>query len=210
MATNSDFKAEEERHRYAGHRRRRIPIWAPAAWLILVAAVTGWMLFVGWRLMAADWLATEPRFRIREWQERARPINDEDWARLQSQLASALQYTPANAVLHDYLAAFYAYRGQRQWEQTALRRLNFLQAEQHLRASLALRPDNARTWASVAAARYALQASDQEVFEAAQRALALAPHDPAVHRLVLSLIQARKNGAPAALNEWAQRIQNKR
>jgi tetratricopeptide (TPR) repeat protein len=189
---------------------RRSPAWAPAAWLILVAAVTGWMLVVGWRLMLADWLATEPRFRIREWQERARPIDDQDWARLQSQLARALDYTPANAVLHDYLAAFYAYQGQRQWEDLAVRRLNFTQALQHLQDSLALRPDNARAWASIAAARYALQASDRDVFEAAQKALALAPHDPAIHRLVVSLIVARKDGAPASLREWAERMQGRR
>lgn len=186
--------------------RRRSPAWASAAWLILVAAVTGWMLMVGWRLMLADWLATEPRFRISQWQERARPIDDQDWARLQSQLARALSYTPANAVLHDYLAAFYAYRGQRHWDDPALRRLNFLEAQQHLQSSLALRPDNARAWASTAAARYALQMPDQEIFQAAQKALALAPHDPAIQRLVISLVRARKVAAPASLREWADRI----
>jgi hypothetical protein len=187
-------------------KKYRVPNWGPAVALLLAAALFGWALMTGWRYAAADWLSTEPRHALRQWQEKGIPITDQQWPQLQSRLARAIAYTPGNAVLHDFMAALYAYKGQQAWNELGLRRAFYADAKRHLEFSIELRPGNGRTWISLASARYALGEPDLRIFDAVIKALDHAPHDPALQGLALSILMARWAQAPESLRVWAKRL----
>lgn len=181
----------------------KLPNWAPTLFLVLVAALFGWAAMTGWRYAAADWLSTEPRHVLRQWQEKGEPISEARWIELQSRLARAIRYTPSNPVLHDFMAAMYAYKGQQAWEDVGLRRAFYADAKRHLEFSIELRPVNGRTWVSLAAARYALGEPDLRIFDSVKKALLYGPHDPALQSLAVSIVLARWSRAPQSLRDWA-------
>ena len=162
------------------------------------------MSILGWRLAAADWVSLEPRYQISRWQSGKVKPSPSEWARAQSRLVRAIQTTPGNPVLHDYLAALYVIRGRQEWANVAQRRADFLNAKQHQEISLALRPVNGRTWASLAVSMQALGQVGPVFFDACRRAIQYAPHDSAVQGVLLSVLLAHWASAPSDLRVWAR------
>lgn len=174
--------------------------------LLLTGTVLGWVIAVGWPVVAADAISLEPRWRINQLQEGRSQFDLAQWNRTHEKLKQALNYTPENAMLHDYMASLYVIQGRAVWSDTAARRTAFLDARRHYELSLRLRPASGRTWAAMAGTLAALGAADDALFNACEKAIFYSPHDPAVHRQVLRLALSRWANAPDDLKTWVKTI----
>lgn len=181
---------------------------AAMAFFIAVAVLAGWVVATSYRFIAADWYSLEARSRIARAQELgAKPMSAQEWVRLQAAMKRAIEVTPGNAMLHDYMAALFVLRGQQAAkENPKSAALYFVQARHHLQISVELRPSGGRSWASLASARQALGEPVVNVLAAAQQAAYHSPVDPQVQRVVLPMVMANWNAASAELHGWAKRL----
>lgn len=180
---------------------------APAlAALVVLLLLGSWLFWSAQRLVVADWLAMEPRYRIGLWVAGKAGWDMAQWSAMQAKLRRALAVDGDNPVLHDYLGALYALQGRKYWRSEALRRGFFLDARRHQEASLRLRQVNGRTWASLALSLHALGAPQERFLHAVRQARYHAPHDPQVHKLVLALLFARRQALPADLDDWVRSL----
>ncbi|MDZ4124022.1 MAG: hypothetical protein U1E02_07570, partial [Hydrogenophaga sp.] len=114
----------------------------------------------------------------------------------------AIEDSPKNPVLHDYMGALFALQGQRHWQSDVLRRAFFLDARRHQQISLQLRPTNGRTWGALAVSLHALQTDQATQAHAIDKAIFYAPHDPVVQRQMAALVMARWSELGPAQRNW--------
>lgn len=180
-------------------------VWAVGGWLLLFLLAL-WLLYSAPRLIVADRLSMEPRYRITAWASGKAKWNMAEWSDMQAKLQRSIQADPENPVLHDYLGALYALQGRHYWRNDTLRRAFFLDARRHQEASLRLRQVNGRTWASLALSLHALGAPPDRFIYAVRQARYYAPHDPQAHKLLVALLFVRWSDLPADLVEWTQAL----
>lgn len=162
-------------------------------WLLLAALGIAalWVLQFSTQLVRADWAFIEPRHQITVWVAGKEPYTIQQWSRAYARMRHAIEVSPQNPVLHDFMGALFALQGQRHWKSDVLRRAFFLDARRHQRISLQLRPTNGRTWGALAVSLHALQTDPATQAHAIDKAIFYAPHDPVVQRQMAALVMAR-------------------
>lgn len=179
---------------------------AGLAALLVTATMFSGAVAVGWPIVAADAISLEARWRINQLQEGRSKFDMAQWDRSHEKLKRALQYTPENAMLHDYMASLYLIRGKSVWADVAARSVYLQDAQRHYAISLKLRPVSGRTWAAMASTQAALGAADEDLFLACRNANTYSPHDPAVRSQILRVVLSRWAVAPDDLKQWAAAI----
>lgn len=188
--------------------RRAWRKYLPHGLMCSVVMVAAWMAWLGGRLFIADWMSMEPRYRISAWSSGAVPWSPIEWSRIHTKMRTALQMTPKNPVLHDYMGSLYALRGRIYWDNQVLRRAFYLDARRHQVTSLRLRSVNGRAWSSLAYSMYALDEPDEMLIYAVRQARRYAPHDPQVQKVLIGLLFSRWRSIPNDLQLWVQQMKD--
>lgn len=173
--------------------------WTAVAALTLV---TLWAGRWGVELIRADLLFMEPRHQISQWVYGREQYTHADWARAYSRMRQAIELSPKNPVLHEYMGSLLSLRGQAYWKSDVLRNAFFLDARKHQRISVKLRPTNGRTWAGLALSLYALNIEGWELDHAIGQAVFYAPHDTRVEKQIAAIVMARWSVVEPRHRNW--------
>jgi tetratricopeptide (TPR) repeat protein len=134
------------------------------------------------------------------------PATPQAWQDAHDDLAAALQATPDNPGLQEHMGDLYVVAGRRDWDQPAQRQAHFAQALRYYQAALALRPGDAQTWASLAAAHQGLGETGQPMHQAWQRALQLGANEGYVQPMLLDMVLATWKQATPEMRDWASKL----
>ena len=175
-------------------------------WLLVlgVAAVLAWVLRWSAELVRADLAFIEPRHQIAQWIKGRERYTAPQWYSAYKGMRQAIALSPGNPVLHEYMGALLALRGQSYWHSEVLRRAFFGDARRHQLTSLRLRPGNGRTWAGLALSQHALGDDPRSVARSINSALQYSPHDSRVQRQMAALVLARWALAEPAQRNWVR------
>lgn len=175
------------------------------AWLqvAVVAAVVAWAVPEGWRLFQGDVQALEARAMAMAWAD-GKPWAVEDWNFAQDQLKRAVQITPDNPVLYDYLASLQVIRANAARAFPEQARAYYEEAARYQRQSLALRPGHGMAWAHMALIEHGLAPGSAQQWAAWERSRERAPYEPPAERMRADLVLADWATAPATAMAWLQ------
>lgn len=177
-------------------------------WLVVlgVAVVLAWVLRWSAELVRADLAFIEPRHQIAQWIKGRERYTAPQWYGAYKGMRQAIALSPGNPVLHEYMGALLALRGQSYWHSEVLRRAFYGDARRHQLTSLRLRPGNGRTWAGLALSQHALSDDPRSVARSINWALQYSPHDSRVQRQMAALVLARWAQAEPAQRNWVRRL----
>ena len=179
---------------------RRLAATLPA--LALVGLMAAWTLWHGLAVLRADMVSAAARQNVNDWALDGQGWDRQTWKDTRQALLSALEITPDDPALHDYLAQLYITQGVVAWDIAEQREAFFAEALDHLLASLRLRPEDGRTWASVAQARYALGQPTGDIQQAWQQARKFAPREATVQQALASLVLGTWDQATPDMRGW--------
>lgn len=177
-------------------------------WLVVlsVAVVLVWVLRWSAELVRADLAFIEPRHQIAQWIKGRERYTAPQWYGAYKDMRRAVALSPGNPVLHEYMGALLALRGQSYWHSEVLRHAYYGDARRHQLTSLRLRPGNGRTWAGLALSQHALGDDPRSVARSIDQALRYSPHDSRVQRQMASLVLARWALAEPAQRNWVRQL----
>lgn len=182
----------------------RAPAWRLGVAVALLAPVMAWVLWEGQRVLRADLNAMGPRKHVAVWASgQALPKDAAEWQAAFDALTRAQQITPDNPGLYETMGDLHVVAGQRDWDTEPLRREHFGRAVAQYQKSLALRPNEAQTWAALASALVAAGERGAPTLAAWQRARALGPNEGHVQLMLLQTTLEMWAEAPAAMTDWA-------
>jgi len=173
--------------------------------LLVVLSLAAWVLCLSSSLIRADAASMQARFRLDSWLSGRGQWTIAEWLEARDALQEAVEITPANPMLHDYLGSLFALRGIQAWRSEALRKDYFAEAMAHQRVSLSLREHNAPAWAALSLSLYATGAQGEALWDAERRAIALGQSEPGVRRVLLDVIFPNWATQPQDLRDWATR-----
>lgn len=175
-------------------------------WLVVLAAaaVLAWTVRWSSELVRADLAFIEPRHLITQWVKGRETYSTSQWYAAYTSMRQAINISPGNPVLHEYMGSLLALRGQSYWYNEVLRKAHFGDARLHQLTSLRLRPGNGRTWAGLALSLHALGEDPRAVTRAIDRALFYSPQDTRVQLQMAALVLARWTLADPAQRNWVR------
>ena len=173
----------------------------------MAAGIAGWVFWEAQRVIRADAASLKARHLLMQWSSGAAvPASPQQVSAVREALQSALAITPDDPSLQEQLGDSYMVSGRLDWNDEALRRQHFLDAERQYRKALALRPTDPQTWASLAAAYEGLGDTGPRMHRAWEEALRLGPNEGHVQPMLLDMVLATWPTASPTMKRWAETL----
>jgi tetratricopeptide (TPR) repeat protein len=184
--------------------RGRVISWVAAAGAVLVL---GWVAWQASGVVQAEWAASLAREKITHWSSTGeRWANEAEWESTRVDLQDAIDATPDDAFLYDYMGSLWALRGLQHWSSERERKAAYGRALAWQMRSVALRPVNAQAWSNVAMYRYALQESPQSISQAWHEARRMGPNEMDVQITLTGLALAMSTEASPDMTAWVTQV----
>lgn len=180
--------------------------WRRMPTLALILVITLWTAWESLRLISADMVSLGARRQIGQWiaSATAEP-SPEALAKLDTALHAALAITPENPSLHEQVGDLHLLLARVE-DDTDAHQEAFRKATTSYLDAIALRPRDPQTWAGLAMAYQGIEGQDEAVISAWRRSRELGPNEGHTQPMLLDIALRMWNGAPADMQEWAQRF----
>jgi tetratricopeptide (TPR) repeat protein len=172
-------------------------------WVLVcvVFVITLWAIWQAQRVMRADFLSLQARYRIDLWSREKARWTVAEWIEARDDLLTSADVAPDNPLTFDYLGLLNALRGKQAWDTPALRHAYFSEAMAFQRRSLQLRPENGAAWANLALSQFALD-DHAGAIASMRSALKFGPYELPVKLMSSELVLAMWAEAPTDMKDW--------
>lgn len=173
------------------------------AWLTFlpVLAVGLWVFWFSSSMIRADFTSMRARYEVDQWVG-GKPWTAPDWNRARDDIYDAIQITPDNPMLYDYMGALFTFRGDTVRFSEELSHGYYALALPYEEASLRLREHNVTTWTAYAYTLYGLGKRGPELEHALRRAMELGQFEPVVRQRLRAIILGSWATQPSDLRQW--------
>lgn len=178
---------------------------ASIAVLVVVWTIAGYVIWESQRLIRSDFGSAAARQQVARWAAgETAPKTAAQWEEARADIEYAVAVRPENPALHDSRGDVYVVGAELVWTTPGQRSRYLAEAIASYKRSLALRPTEAHTWASLAAAYVGAGQLGEPLYEAWRRALKQGPYEGHVQPMLMDIALAVWPTAAPDMKKWVE------